>query len=87
MGFDSWFWSRREGGIRVDLRIVWLQRQPMLLKYTVRIVCKRNTLGHTNRLTRLQGALREYLQAVIRRCLKHNNTKVSMLALGGDSVD
>ena len=37
MGFDSWFWSRREGGIRVDLRIVWLQRQPMLLKYTVRL--------------------------------------------------
>jgi len=51
------------------------------------IVCKRNTLGHTNRITRLQGALREYLRAVIRRCLKHNHTNVWMLALGGDSVD
>ena len=51
------------------------------------IVRKRNTLVHTNRITRLQGALREYLQAVIRRCLRHNHTKVSMLALGGDSVD
>ena len=46
-----------------------------------------NTMDHTNRITRRQGALRKYLQAVIRRCLKHNRNQVSMLALGGDSVD
>ena len=86
MGFDSWFWSRREGGIRVDRRIVWLQRQPMLLKFTVRLFVSGVLLvlqadNTPTRLLKRTSAGRD--QAMF----EHNHTRVWMLALGGDSVD